>query len=112
MTPHVRHRHKYLDMPLPEARAFVFVRDGKTMGQRASTLKEFTEILAAASPAMLDGHLRNGDFSRWVAGAFRDNPLAAQIQELESQYRMGLVPDVNDALIQLVEDRYQLVTKA
>jgi hypothetical protein len=108
LTAHVRHEHKYLDMPLPETSAFAFVHKGKPTGRRARTLKEFTAILAVTPPDILDGHLRAGDFSRWIKDVFRDNGLASQIQDLERQYRIGQVPDINDALIQLVQDRYKL----
>jgi hypothetical protein len=72
MTAHVRHQHKYLDLPLPDDRAFVFVQNGSQAGRRARTLKEFAAIVAVAPPAMIDGHLRSHDFSRWIADLFRD----------------------------------------
>jgi hypothetical protein len=108
MTAHVRHQHKYLDMPLPEEKAFRFDGDSNLKGRRARSLKEFTAILAGAVPEALDVHLRNGDFSRWIGGVFRDHTLAVEIEELEDQYRLGQIPDINDALIQCVEDRYRL----
>ncbi|HWP43579.1 MAG TPA: HAD family hydrolase [Blastocatellia bacterium] len=112
LTSHVRHQHKYFDMPLPESKAFVFSRNGSPTGRRARTLKEFTAILAVAPPEMLDGHLLKGDFSRWIGDVFRDNVLAAEVRQIEELYRMGQVPDVNDALIHLVQDRYNLAANA
>ena len=111
LTAHVRHQHKYLDLPLPDDKAFVFVQNGSRTGRRARTLKEFAAIVAMASPAMLDGHLRRHDFSSWIAGVFRDNPLAAQVKQLEDQYQINRVPDINDALIQLIQDRYKIASK-
>lgn len=111
LTAHVRHQHKYRDLPLPDEKAFVFFQNGSQTGRRARTLKEFAAIVAVAPPAMLDGHLRNHDFSRWIAGIFRDNPLAAQVKQLEDQYLISRVPDINDALIQLIQDRYKITTK-
>ena len=32
LTPHVRHLSKYIDIPVPESRAFVFWRDGSPTG--------------------------------------------------------------------------------
>ncbi|HET9528741.1 MAG TPA: HAD hydrolase family protein [Blastocatellia bacterium] len=112
LTSHVRHEHKYLDMPLPETRAFIFVQNGVPTGRRARTLKEFTAILAVAPPEMLDGHLRAGDFSRWIADVFRDYALSSQLENIERQYRTGQVPDINDAMIQVVQDRYNLTARA
>ena len=65
--------------------------------------------MASASPDIVDGHLRNGDFSRWIADVFRDNALASDIRQRESQYRIGQVPDANDALIRATQDRYNLM---
>jgi hypothetical protein len=112
LTSHVRHEHKYLDMPLPETRAFIFVQNGVPTGRRARTLKEFTAILAVAPPEMLDGHLRAGDFSRWIADVFRDYALSSQLENIERQYRTGQIPDINDAMIQVVQDRYNLTARA
>lgn len=107
LTSHVRHQHKYLDMPLPDSKAFVFSQNGTPTGRRARTLKEFTAILAVVPPDLLEGHLRNGDFSRWIADVFSDATLAAEIRDLEELYRLGQTPDINDALIQLIQDRYK-----
>jgi hypothetical protein len=112
LTAHVRHEHKYLDMPLSETKAFVFFHKGKPTGRRARTLKEFTAILTVSPPETIDEHLRAGDFSRWIADVFRDNALASQIQALEKQYLIGQVPDINDALIQMVQDRYNVAASA
>ncbi len=106
LTVHVRHQHKYLDVPVPEGRAFLFTREGEQTGRRARTLKEFTAVLATAPPEVIEGHLRNNDFSRWIAGVFRDNILASEVLELEKQYQIGQMPDINDALIQSIQDRY------
>jgi hydroxymethylpyrimidine pyrophosphatase-like HAD family hydrolase len=112
LTHHVRHLHKYLDMPLPDSRAFVFAQNGTPTGRRARTLKEFATILAVTRPSALDGHLRANDFSRWIADVFRDYSLAAQFQDVEDQYKMNRIPDINDALIQLIQDRYKLGDKS
>jgi hypothetical protein len=45
LTAHVRHRAKYLDMPVPDVQAFVFTGNGRP-GARARTLKEFTGCAA------------------------------------------------------------------
>jgi hypothetical protein len=108
LTPHVRHQHKYLDLRLPEDKAFEFVQNGSRTGHRARTLKEFAAIVAKASPSILEGHLRNHDFSRWISDVFKDNPLAAQLKDLEEQYQINRVPDVNDAVIRLIQDRYKI----
>lgn len=108
LTPHVRHRQKYLDVPVAERDAFVFVSGGAPTGQYARTLKEFTSIVSEAAPAVLDGHLRRGDFSRWIADVFGDYPLASRLQSLEDLYRLHQALDIQDAIVQLIEERYAL----
>jgi hypothetical protein len=54
----------------------------------------------------LDRHLQRGDFSRWIDDVFGDRQLAAQIEDLELQYRLGRSCDIQDALISTIEDRY------
>jgi hypothetical protein len=40
-----------------------------------------------------------------------DSALASQIQELKRQYAIGQVLDVNDALIQIIRERYSMASK-
>jgi hydroxymethylpyrimidine pyrophosphatase-like HAD family hydrolase len=106
MTVHVRHEHKYLDLPLPERKAFVFLQNGINTGRRARTLKEFTVIIATAPRTVLDGHIQNGDFSRWISGVFRDSVLAGQVKNLEEQYCRGRHENFGEAITQVIQERY------
>lgn len=106
LTAHVRHLNKYLDVPLPEQESFVFTRNGVPTGRSARTIKEFVAVLADTPAEALEGHLQKSDFSRWIKNVFRDTVLASQIREIEVSYRLGKLPDINDALIQVVQDRY------
>jgi hypothetical protein len=54
----------------------------------------------------VDGHLRRGDLSRWVAGVFGDVVLATRIRHLEAQYQLAPGIDVRDRLVRLLRDRY------
>lgn len=67
LTPHVRNRQKYVDVPVPASRVFEFRGDGRTTTACAHTLREFVEGLDAREVAPADGYLRRGDFSRWIA---------------------------------------------
>ncbi|MBI4455289.1 MAG: HAD family hydrolase [Acidobacteria bacterium] len=106
LTPHVRHRHKYLDVPVPEGEAFLFTHDGAKTGECANTLRDFVAVLGYSNSEALDGHLRNHDFSKWIADVFGDYLLASQIRELETQYQLGRAFDINDSMIQLIQERY------
>lgn len=109
LTPHVRHVAKYIDVPVAEQRAFVFWRNGSPDGRRARTLREFVAAVEHLPPAVLDGHLRRGDFSRWLVDVFGDHPLAKTIRELEARYRTGSVPDIAATLAQAVRSRYEFL---
>lgn len=107
LTRHVRHEHKYLDVPLAEHLAFRFGFQDRSGGRTARSMRDFVEILECTRVAHIDGHLRRGDFSRWVEDVFHDGPLAAQFRELEELYRIGNLPDVNGALVRAVRERYR-----
>ena len=92
------------------ARAFLFAHNGQTRG-RASTLRQFVEQIERSGTATLDGHLRRGDFSRWIADVFGDHPLAGQLRALEARYRSGhdgtTIADVANA----IRSRYDLTAE-
>lgn len=106
LTAHVRHRAKYLDMPVLDSQAFVFTGDGP-VGARARTLKEFTGLLATMPADRIAGHLRRHDFSRWIEDVFRDRPLAAHIHNVETRVELDDLRDVADAIGQAIRARYE-----
>lgn len=94
LTPHVRHKTKYLDVELPGGQEFVFTDDGKPIGPSARSLKQFVLALANLPATSIDGHARRGDFSRWIEGVFHDHRLASDIRKVEQRYRLGHLDDV------------------
>jgi hypothetical protein len=109
LTPHARHLAKYVDVPVSDSRAFVFWRDGVPTRRRARTMRDFVAILESTSDGALDGHLRRGDFSRWIADVFGDYPLAKTVKRLEGDYTAGTLTDAPAALAQAVRSRYEFV---
>jgi hypothetical protein len=109
LTPHVRHRMKYLDVPVPDVHAFVFHDRGRPTGERAHTLKEFIDILGRTAPERIHEHIQRSDFSRWIAEVFGDRLLATTVRSLEDNYRLNRVPDINDAISQAVRLRYEFL---
>ena len=103
----MRHQHKYLDVQLAEHLAFRFGYQPGSRERTARSMREFVEALECSRVANIDGHLRRGDFSRWVENVFHDGPLAARLRELEELYRIGNLPDVNGALVRAVRERYR-----
>jgi hydroxymethylpyrimidine pyrophosphatase-like HAD family hydrolase len=106
LTPHVRHRQKYLDTPVPEERAFVVTCRGKPTGAGARTLNELCAVMATSSPVVLGDHLARGDISKWVAGVFGDYFLAGRIRALEQLHRLHQGGDELDLLKQFIDERY------
>lgn len=109
LTPHVRHLAKYVDIPVPHRRAFQFTQDGAQAGPRARTLRQFVDLVERTAPEVLDGHLRRGDFSRWIADVFGDYPLAQTLQRLEEEYRAGSLTGAASSLGRAVRARYEFV---
>jgi hypothetical protein len=107
-TSHVRHRAKYLDVPMPEHRAFVFTCNGRQFGSRARTLKEFVDLQAQSPATALEDHARRGDFSRWIRNVFGDEPLAVQIRQVEKDFRQGRIANLSESLAAPIHQRYEM----
>lgn len=85
LTPHVRHVAKYVDLPVSEKEQFVFFIGSRPSGQYARTLRELVSILDSGDPAAFERHLRQHDFSRWIADVFGDFPLAKTLRTSEDR---------------------------
>jgi hypothetical protein len=108
LTRHVRHREKYVDVPVSEQRAFVFGRNGQASGQRVRTLRQFVSVVERAPVALLEGYLRRGDFSRWIDDVFGDHQLAAQLSALEERSRSQPAADTIPNIVAAIRGRYDL----
>jgi hydroxymethylpyrimidine pyrophosphatase-like HAD family hydrolase len=108
LTPHVRHRVKYFDVSVGEGLGFVFTSNGRAVESPARTLREFVSALTSLPAEVLDGHARRGDFSRWIADVFRDQPLSSRVHKVEEQQRLGHIHDLGHALATLIRERYDL----
>lgn len=106
LTAHVRHRTKYLDMPVVDEQAFVFNENGRP-GVRARTLKEFTGLLAMLPAERLAGHMHRHDFSRWIDDVFRDHPLAVRLRTVEDRLTSDTPRDVADGVAHAIRARYE-----
>lgn len=111
LTSHVRHRAKYLDMPVLENQAFVF-RTGGRIGPRAHTLKEFVAMLTVLPAEQIQGHLLRHDFSRWLVDVFRDHGLGARIRALESAADYRDAHDIAADITQAIRARYDAAPSA
>jgi hypothetical protein len=108
LTTHVRHRTKYLDMPVSDTQAFLFSADGRPVA-RAHTLKEFVGLVTALPLKVVEGHLHRHDFSRWIADVFRDGPLAARVRGLETTIESERAADLAATISQTIRARYERI---
>src|SRR6185369_9666097 len=108
LTPHVRHRQKYVDVPVTERRAFVFGAGTHGRSRRARTLREFVAVLESAPPASLGDYLRRGDFSRWIDDVFGDRALSEEIHLEEERFSQGRDDDSVPEIVAAVRGRYDL----
>ena len=108
LTHHVRHRHKYMDVPVSGEAAFRFCFDDAAEGPAVRSLQELVDALASIRAERIQGHVRRGDISRWVEDVFRDARLADRIREAEEQHRLGSLPDFNGATIHAIQERYEV----
>ena len=107
LTRHVRHREKYVDVPVSERHAFAFAPNGHST-HRARTLRQFVLELEDTTPALLEPFLRRRDFSRWIAGVFGDHELASELRALEARYLEQPDPSVVLEVAAAIRARYDL----
>jgi hydroxymethylpyrimidine pyrophosphatase-like HAD family hydrolase len=108
LTPHVRHREKYVDIPVAEEHAFVFPADHEGQLRRVGTLREFVAQLERMPPPALEPYVRRSDFSRWIDEVFGDHVLATDLRVIEEQHRRGPRGDTVAAMIASIRGRYDL----
>ena len=107
LTPHVRHREKYVDIPVAERHAFVFGVDHGRL-RRVATMREFVAQLEQLSPQALEPYLHRGDFSRWIDDVFGDHVLATDLRVIEEQHRRAPRSDTMADIIASIRGRYDL----
>ena len=111
LTPHVRHRQKYVDVPVGDAQAFAFHQDGRPELSRAHTLREFVIALDELDVTRADGYLRRRDFSRWIADVFGDHALARELQGYEREYLQSRSGDAVVRVAAAIKSRYDLTAE-
>jgi hypothetical protein len=107
ITPHVRHREKYVDVPVTEQKAFVFAVPGGAP-ILARTLRQFVSALETLPRAETAPYLRRGDFSRWIGEVFGDWALAQDLRKHEHRFQSGADLDAVPEVVDAVRGRYDL----
>lgn len=108
-TTHVRHRHKYADVCLPDARRFYFHTAERPAIPPAATMDDFRTAILHLDQQTLQYHLERGDFSRWLDNAIADKDFAKHMAAWEDELQAHRVADlerIRRELVHAVEDRY------
>ncbi|MDR2877364.1 MAG: HAD family hydrolase [Chromatiales bacterium] len=96
-----RHRRKYADGDLRE-KSFYFRGPQDRLKLRAQNLTLFLQIAEGVDADTWLHHLRQGDYSRWIRTAIKDEILADQIQTIE---QAGLPAGESLARVQAAVER-------
>jgi hydroxymethylpyrimidine pyrophosphatase-like HAD family hydrolase len=108
-TTHVRHRHKYADIHLPQERQFYFHTSNGESIAAAATMHDFSNAIKHLDQQALEYHLERGDFSHWLDGTIADKDLAVQVAAWEDEleaHRAADLERIRDQLVRAVERRY------
>jgi hydroxymethylpyrimidine pyrophosphatase-like HAD family hydrolase len=108
LTPHVRHREKYVDVPVSADRAFVFKSNGLSAPRRVQTLRQFVAALETSPASLLEAYVVRGDFSRWIGEVFGDRALADELRKLEERHRKSARAETVVEMAGAVRGRYDL----
>jgi hypothetical protein len=108
LTPHVRHRQKYVDVPVSDNRAFVFDSGHRKKPVRAHTLREFASVIGELDEREAGGYLHRGDFSRWIGDVFGDHALARELDGYERRYSNEKYRDALERIVAAINSRYEL----
>jgi len=99
-----RHVRKYATGELRPDKSFYFRGPEARLNLRAQNLQVFLQLAQGVDDETWMHHLRQGDYSKWLRDAIRDEALAEEVARVE---RHGGDPAATRQEIQkLVEDRY------
>jgi hypothetical protein len=81
-TERLRHRRKYAQGDVQE-KSFYFRGPEDKLKLKAQNLSMFLQIAEGVDDDTWLFHLRQGDYSRWIRDAIKDEPLAERVAEIE-----------------------------
>jgi hypothetical protein len=100
-----RHSRKYAEAELPEDRSFYFRGPDGKLNLRAQNLKLFVQIAAGIDGTTWLHHLQRQDYSRWIREALKDESLANEIANIETECRDS-VEQSRTRISSAIERRY------
>ncbi len=99
-----RHVRKYLAGELPPERSFYFRGPNGKLNLRAQNLSLFLQSAEGVDDETWMYHLHQGDYSRWIRDAIKDDELSQEISQIE---RLNIPPHESRARIrERIELRY------
>ncbi len=110
-TERRRHLRKYAEGELPADRSFYFRGSAGKLNLRAQNLIQFMDLGDGVDDDTWLYHLRKGDFSEWLRGAIKDEPLAERVAAIEHNERID--PLASRKMIrEIIEATYTLPANA
>ena len=85
----LRHRRKYAEGDLGEARSFYFRGPEHKLNLRAQNLLLFTQLAEGVDDETWSYHLRRHDYSRWFRKAIKDEVLAEEASRIERRNELS-----------------------
>ena len=79
------------------------------MSDSFATITTLHSFIPSSPPAVLDGYIIRGDFSRWIDGVFGDHALGEELRRLEERYRAGSRAETLREIAGAIRARYDLV---
>lgn len=88
-VPHIRHLHKYMAVPLPREKWFVFRDPSGAVRGTAANLSEFRTAIGRVPLLSLNYHLERGDFALWLSHTLHDAELSRQFAKIAHRRPAG-----------------------
>jgi len=108
-VPHVRHLYKYLDIPLPPGKRFVFRTEKSLVGIEAASLYELCRLIPTLPLESLEYHDRQDDFVKWAESTLGDAGLASRLRKVANRHYQGEA--LREALNQTVSSHYEEIRR-
>ncbi len=109
-VPHVRHLYKYLDVPLPPGKRFVFRTEKGYVGIEAASLYELCRLIPTLPLESLEYHDHRADFVKWAESTLGDAGLASRLQKVANRRYPG--EELREALGQVVSTHYEEIRRS
>jgi hydroxymethylpyrimidine pyrophosphatase-like HAD family hydrolase len=100
-----RHARKYAEGELGEDRSFYFRGPDARLNLRAHNLSTFLQMAAGVDDETWLHHLKAGEYSRWFAGAIKDEDLASEAAGVEADRSLS-AQESRRHFKEIIERRY------